>query len=512
MFDLITNIDIATEEACDNIMESMLLSYDKMVNIMRYDDNINLDNFAIFQEGKIMDDVKERGKGQSKLKKIITFIPRLIMSIINFLKNKFLKKKDKNKLSEINKAIKDPKKFGVLKALLAGAGAGVAAGAVGKSVIDKSYITELKKDIKDLNDKISKFGQTIDDLKFENDRKDKKINYLEEDLKDSKKYGDEQFNENVHMMYKEQLKEQIIAIKDAILLINKKEEISEYNKRFLENNKELLKELEPLKSKINSYHYTKNDRMKLALDLVGKKYAREYKEAFDEFEKLYDSVKAHVERNSEKLKEATETVAKHVKIDDSKVKIETNIKAAIKAINLYNNAMEKFFKDGTISKAVLHGYSHNDDAFEFVDSEELEKYLYDNSDELYKSLDKAHELGQKFYDEYVEFKEQYGSIKKSKLSGNEDEDDKLQIFLDDMVDSYISLSRDLTDSLTDLERTAYMLYYIDDSISISNRVNKVESKAADTNKIVNYNYKRFDREHDAKITELRERDKEKKED
>lgn len=287
-------------------------------------------------------------------------------------------------------------------------------------------------------------------------------------------------------------------------------------KYFLKKNKELLKELEPLKSKINSYHYTKNDRMKSALNLVGEKYAREYKEAFDEFDELYDSLNEYIKRNNEKLKEATETVAKRIKIDDSGIKILTNIKAAIKAINFYNNAMEKFFKDGTISNYRLYGYSHTNDAYEFIDSKEIEKYLYDNSDELYKSLDKAHELGQKFYDEYVEFKErygsmQYGSIKKSKLSGDETRDDKLQIFLDDMVDSYITLSRDLTDSLYYLEKTTHMLYYINDSISNSNGISTIENKASTINKIVNDKYKEFDEEHIAKIKELKERDKEKKE-
>ena len=519
MFDLITNIDIATEEACDNIMESVLLSYDKMANIMRYDDNIDLDNFAIFQEGKIMDDVKERGKGQSKLKKIITFIPRLIMSIINFLKNKFLKKKDKNKLSEINKAIKDPKKFGVLKALLAGAGTGVAVGAVGTTKLLKPK--DMLKDIKDLEDQISEFGKTIDDLKSENDsknktidEKDKKIKNLEEDLEKAESYGKDEHKAHVHAVYREKVKEQIISLVEAVNELDKRYCGSISNIVELENGEKLNDELQFLRDKIYAYHY-QNKNVKEMLEVVGEESKRKYYHLFNKFESLYRSltdsiISANIEKKNAEFVKKT-----NVKIDGNSLKIKTNIKAVIKSINMYNEKMEEFFKSGKISKVSLLNISADENAYEFVDSEEIEKILYEeNISKLYDSLGKAKALGEKFYDEYISYSEEYdGSIKKSKLSGDEDKDDELQEFFGKFVSGYTTIAHDMKKSLDALEKICNEVTFIiindyDNAIKAMN----LQQNASREHMNTSFIYNDIKDKHNTKVKELRERDKEKKED
>jgi predicted nucleic acid-binding Zn-ribbon protein len=489
MFDLITNIDIATEEACDNIMESMLLSYDKMVNIMRYDDNIDLDNFAIFQEGKIMDDVKERGKGQSKLKKIITFIPRLIMSIINFLKNKFLKKKDKNKLSEINKAIKDPKRRFKLKdiiEILGKTAIGTAAiGAVGAGGIKLATTMSLNSD---LEHDISELSSRCDNLYRKNLDLDEKIS--EKDAKEA-------------------LLEQIIEINDLIVRLEHDYDVD--NAKTLKTAEALLEKLKPIKTKIDKKRdsYFSKESIKNSSD----EYVKKYKAALEKFDKLYKKLENDIRDIVTDLSKAAEIMNGNIKIDGGGLKIKTNIKTAIKAINTYNEKMEEFFKSGKISEVSVFGMSAKDEAYEFVDSEELEKILYiQNASKLYTSLNKAHELGQKFYDEYVTYSDEYdGSIKKSKLSGNEDEDDKLQEFFRMFVNAYTVLSKDIVDSIKDIENISDAIIVITDDDSVRNAALSVNDKATgpkiDTSRI-NDDIKN---KYDTKVKELKERDKEKKE-
>lgn len=504
MFDLITNIDIATEEACDNIMESMLLSYDKMVNIMRYDDNIDLDNFAIFQEGKIMDDVKERGKGQSKLKKIITFIPRLIMSIINFLKNKFLKKKDKNKLSEINKAIKDPKKRFKLKdmiEILGKTAIGTAAiGAIGAGGIKLATTMSLNSD---LEHDIKELSLRCDNLYRENLDLDEKISEKNATIKELQ---DKQKKQSGN---REALLEQIIEIND--LIVRLEHDYDAYDAKTLKTAEALLEKLKPIKTKIDKKRdsYFSKENIKNSSD----EYVKKYKAALEKFDKLYKKLENDISNESVRQKKAAEAINGNIKIDGSGLKIKTNIKTAIKAINTYNEKMEEFFKSGKISEVSVFGMSADDNAYEFVDSEELEKILYiQNASKLYTSLNKAHELGQKFYDEYVTYSDEYdGSIKKSKLSGNEDEDDKLQTFFRMFVNAYTVLSKDIVNSIKDIESISEAIIAITDDDSVRNAALSINAKATGPKIDISHINDDITNKYDTKVKELKERDKEKKE-
>ena len=150
-------MDINLIEAIDNakidsdiaVAESMIMCYDKQLLLMEYESTVD-----IFQEGKIMNDVKEQGKGQTKTQKILTFIPRLLNAIFKALTGKLSKaggsaKKvaevSKKIPAEINKKIANAFNKGDKKALKTALVASIVAlGAGGVAIGSKAIAKKLK--------------------------------------------------------------------------------------------------------------------------------------------------------------------------------------------------------------------------------------------------------------------------------------------------------------------------------------------------------------------------------
>ena len=70
------------------VAESLVMYYDKLLSIMEYSDQPLDQTLSIFQEGKIMDDVKKQGEGQSGVQKVFTFLFRFIKSVIKTIRGK----------------------------------------------------------------------------------------------------------------------------------------------------------------------------------------------------------------------------------------------------------------------------------------------------------------------------------------------------------------------------------------------------------------------------------------
>ena len=87
----IDEMDSITMESSLDVMNSLLDSYDKILTIQEnYEGDV--DDFetimeSFYQEGKIMDEVKEMGKDQGMIMRIISFIPRLLIAIGRAIKN-----------------------------------------------------------------------------------------------------------------------------------------------------------------------------------------------------------------------------------------------------------------------------------------------------------------------------------------------------------------------------------------------------------------------------------------
>lgn len=98
---LIEAIDNTKVDSDIAVAESMIMCYDKQLLLMEYESPVD-----IFQEGKIMDDVKEQGKNQTKAQKVLTFIPRLLKAIFKALAGKFSKVGDSaKKVAEASKKV-----------------------------------------------------------------------------------------------------------------------------------------------------------------------------------------------------------------------------------------------------------------------------------------------------------------------------------------------------------------------------------------------------------------------
>lgn len=87
VFSSIDEMDSITMESSLEVMNSLLESYDKALTIMENYEGDDLEAFSVYQEGKIMDDVKEMGKDQGMIMRIISFIPRLLIAIGRAIKN-----------------------------------------------------------------------------------------------------------------------------------------------------------------------------------------------------------------------------------------------------------------------------------------------------------------------------------------------------------------------------------------------------------------------------------------
>lgn len=107
--EMIYDIEQTSIESELAVVESMMAAYDKMDLIMENTDTQIMD-CGIFQEGKIMDDVKEQGVGQSKFQRFLTFIPRLIKALFNAITRLFDTKSDtKTSSKKDNTKVKDVK-------------------------------------------------------------------------------------------------------------------------------------------------------------------------------------------------------------------------------------------------------------------------------------------------------------------------------------------------------------------------------------------------------------------
>lgn len=147
---ILISLDTISDVVCESEIaaaEALLAEYDKALAILEYSET-EPEQFGIFQEGKIMDDVKKQGEGQSKVMRILSFIPRLIAALFKAITGKLqtaaksaknvienTKGKDQSKMKTFIEGLKKGDKKAVKTALI-GLGA-VAAGAVGAGVVIK---------------------------------------------------------------------------------------------------------------------------------------------------------------------------------------------------------------------------------------------------------------------------------------------------------------------------------------------------------------------------------------
>ena len=168
---LINMIDQAKTESDIHVAESMLESYGKAIDIFANSSSDSITEFAIFQEGKIMDDVKEQGKDQSKIMKILTFIPRLIAALFKALTGKLdivnAKGKELVEMSkeipetaaaEIRNALESKNKDNFKKAIKTAVGVGVIGAGIGMAAVNKDKLKSfLETKLDELKAKVESF-------------------------------------------------------------------------------------------------------------------------------------------------------------------------------------------------------------------------------------------------------------------------------------------------------------------------------------------------------------------
>ena len=150
------SLDTINDVVCESEIaaaEAILAEYDKAITILEYSET-DPDQFGIFQEGKIMDDVKKQGEGQSKVMRILSFVPRLIAALFKAITGKLksaeksanniaeaTKGKDQGKIKTFIEGLKKGDKKAVKTALIGlGAVAGVAGG-VGAGIAIKKKLS-----------------------------------------------------------------------------------------------------------------------------------------------------------------------------------------------------------------------------------------------------------------------------------------------------------------------------------------------------------------------------------
>ena len=93
------------QETCNEtevaVAEAIIQECYKAMDILEYS-GTDVEQFNIIQEGKIMDDVKKQGEGQSKVMRILSFIPRLIAALFKAITGKLESTKDKVKKTAEN--------------------------------------------------------------------------------------------------------------------------------------------------------------------------------------------------------------------------------------------------------------------------------------------------------------------------------------------------------------------------------------------------------------------------
>ena len=108
----IDRIDQITLESQFDICVKLFEYYEKGYRIMEYcDDNTNLDDFAIFQEGfmsNVLDKVDDKlrpKQGESIFKKALLIIPRLLNKLIQLIRKKFAEHKLNKTIQNVEKTI-----------------------------------------------------------------------------------------------------------------------------------------------------------------------------------------------------------------------------------------------------------------------------------------------------------------------------------------------------------------------------------------------------------------------
>ena len=161
----IDNIQHQQEDAEYYVALSLIHECVKMIDITENCKNNNTSEFKIFQESLIFTEADDptnttnttNTTQEPLLKKILLFIPRMIKSIIDMIRNKFGKNKNEKfetpvtqpeEVEEIEKELKN-KHSGLSKAILAAGCVGVATTAVGFSfsISDFSKAVEFKDDV-----------------------------------------------------------------------------------------------------------------------------------------------------------------------------------------------------------------------------------------------------------------------------------------------------------------------------------------------------------------------------
>lgn len=110
VLDSIDMVDDITLESTMAMVDSLFKTYEKSAIILENYEGDDLSSFSIFQEGEIMDNFKERGKGMNVLMKILSALPRFVMAIIDKIKKNSHKGIEKledtlNKMPEKNKKV-----------------------------------------------------------------------------------------------------------------------------------------------------------------------------------------------------------------------------------------------------------------------------------------------------------------------------------------------------------------------------------------------------------------------
>ena len=154
--EILNSLDVI-QETCNEtevaVAEAIVQECCKAMDILGYSDT-DVELFNIIQEGKIMDDVKKQGEGQSKVMRILSFIPRLIAALFKAITGKLqtaaksaknvvenTKGKDKGKMETFINGLKKGDKKAVKTALIGlGAVAGVAGGVGAGIVIKKKSV------------------------------------------------------------------------------------------------------------------------------------------------------------------------------------------------------------------------------------------------------------------------------------------------------------------------------------------------------------------------------------
>lgn len=165
---LLVQLDRVVEE-CEaaelNVALSIVEECVKMIEINELHRGDSLDNFIIFQEGRILDEAVGKGNDESFVKKALLLIPRLIDAIIKAIKNKLFWKQDTTpqnaflnygKMSvdglskyDIESIKKQKKESPIYKAIIAAGCTGVVIAGAGIAfrISDYSEAVEFKDDV-----------------------------------------------------------------------------------------------------------------------------------------------------------------------------------------------------------------------------------------------------------------------------------------------------------------------------------------------------------------------------